>query len=263
MRHKPEKPPSLVTKQLETSIDTFARRESATSWFVLSAIVLISLTAVLAIALAAANWLLVLLTSVALAAAVVFLFRHFLTFRKAMANSDQKRIDWQTAPPDIQRQNLNLEVFELSKILEVESEQIRDLQSAYIVAEDLALRQIQHDENVPLMRHVTVGKAPFDAVMAKNDVLSCIEVSFLIVPDMRQEKIDAMLRKIAAVKKAFAEMGIKMKVRLMMVLVTQLTPEDDDRLRSALRKQRFEETQVDIDIRLLDFESLQKIYVTE
>jgi hypothetical protein len=71
------------------------------------------------------------------------------------------------------------------------------------------------------------------------------------------------MRKIGVVKNTFIDMGIQMKVRLMMVLVTQLTPEDDDRLRMALSKQRFEETPVDIDIRLLDFESLQKIYVTE
>ena len=203
------------------------------------------------------------LASVAFASAVVFSSRQILTLRRLSARTDQKRIDWETAQPDIQRQNLNIEVIELSKILEVESTQISDLQSAYIVAEDLALRQIQQEENVPLMRHVTVGRAPFDAVMVKNDLVACIDVSFLVVPDLRQDKIAAMLKKIVTVKKAFSEMDMKMRVRLMMVLVTQLTPEDDEKLRQALSKQRFEETPVDIDIRLLDFESLQKIYVTE
>ena len=179
------------------------------------------------------------------------------------AAKDEKRIDCETALPEIQRQNLNLEVFELSKILEVESAQISDLQSAYIVAEDLAMRQIQQEENVPLMRHVTLGKAPFDAVLIKNGVISCIEVAFLVSPDIRQEKLDAMMRKIALVKKAFGETGIGMKIRLMMVLVTQLTSEDGDQLRSVLNSKRFSDTPVDIDIRLLDFEELQKIYVTD
>jgi hypothetical protein len=199
----------------------------------------------------------------AFVAAVIFCLQNGILFRRSAATADRKLIDWQTALPDVQRQNLKIEVSELSKILEVESEQLHELQSAYIVAEDLALRQIQQEENVPLMRHVTVGKAPFEAVMVRNDVISCIDVSFLVVPDLRQDKITAMLKKIGRVKSTLAEAGVRMRVRLMMVLVTQLTPEDDDKLREVLKKQRFEETPVDIDIRLLDFESLQKIYVTE
>ena len=55
-----------------------------------------------------------------------------------------------------------------------------------------------------------------------------------------------------------------MKVRLMIVLVTQLTPEDDDRLRDQI-KDRFKNLPVGITtvVNILDFESLQKIYVTE
>ncbi|NOT47292.1 MAG: hypothetical protein HOP17_06025 [Acidobacteria bacterium] len=252
-----------MAKQFETSSERFAHRESFPPWLILSAVILACLAGLLVMAAAKQNWPFASLTLVALGTAVVFLVFNVWTSRRATARSDQKRIDWTTAQPEIQRQNLNIEVFELSKILEVESEQISDLQSAYIVAEDLALRQIQHDESLPLMRHVNVGKAPFNAVFAKCDVLNCIDVFFLVVPELRQEKIDAMLRKIGQVKKAFAEMNVRMKVRLMMVLVTQLSEENNDRLREALGRQKFERTPVDIDIRLLDFESLQKIYVTD
>lgn len=232
-------------------------------WVIMSGVIVVLLLVLIVLSAAARNWLFTGLLGVAFIAAIVFSAGQFLSFQRNAARMDRRRLDWETAQPDIQRQTLKLEVIELSKILEVGSEQISDLQSAYIVAEDLALRQIQLDENVPLMRHVMIGKTPFEAIMVKGDVVSCIDVSFLVVPDLRQEKIDAMMRKIAIVKKTFADMEIGMKVRLMMVLVTQLTPEDDDRLRAALGKQRFEETPVDIDIRLLDFESLQKIYVTE
>ena len=127
-----------------------------------------------------------------------------------------------------------------------------------------SLRQIQQEENVPLMRHVTLGKAPFDAVLIKNDVVSCIEVAFLVAPDLRQERIDAIMRKIALVKETFAETRVKMKLRLMLVLVTQLTPEDEEQLRSVLTPKRFTEMPVDdFVICFLDFESLQKIYVTD
>ncbi len=250
-------------KELETSLDSYSRRESPALWLALSGVTVLSLLVLLVLSLSAGNWLYTSLIAVAAAASVIFSIGQVLSFRRNAARLDRRRLDWETAQPDVQRQNLNVEVFELSKILEVESGQISDLQSAYIVAEDLALRQIQQEENVPLMRHVTIGKTPFEAVMVQGDVVVCIDVSFLVVPDLRQEKIDAMMRKIGSVKRTFADMDIKMRVRLMMVLVTQLTPEDDDRLRTALGKQRFEETPADIDIRLLDFESLQKIYVTE
>lgn len=252
-----------MAKRIETSPETFARPESAVVWVVLSLVAVVCLAIGLVLATIADNWLLFALLLVSLGVVTISSVNSIFQSRKLSATTEQKRIDWETAQPEIQRQNLNLEVFELSKILEVESGQISDLQSAYIVAEDLALRQIQQEENVPLMRHVTLGKAPFDAVLVKNDVISCIEVAFLVSPDLRQEKVDAMMRKMALVKKTFGEMDIRMKVRLMMVLVTQLTPEDEEQLRSMLNSKRFAEMPVDFVICFLDFESLQRIYVTD
>lgn len=228
-----------------------------------SLVVMTALIVVLVLAAVAGNWVQAALVVIALITALLFCVQTRYLLRQAAAANDRTRIHWRNAGPDLQRQSLNLEVVELSGILEVGDEQVAELQSAYIVAEDLALRQIQQEEDLPLIRHITIGKAPFDAVLVKNDIVNCIDVSFLVVPDLRQEKIDAMMKKIGRVKTAFAESGLQMRARLMMVLVTQLTPEDQDRLREILGKQRFKETPADIDIRLLDFESLQKIYVTE
>ena len=125
------------------------------------------------------------------------------------------------------------------------------------------MRQIQQEENVPLLRHVGVGEVPFDAVFVKDDVLNCCEVSFLVAPDLRQDKIDAMVRKVKRVQERIKAAGGTLTVRMMLVLITQLSPEDDERLRSVLNTRRFSGTPVDIDIRLLDFESLQKLYVTD
>ena len=106
--------------------------------------------------------------------------------------------------------------------------------------------------------------ATFDAVLVKQDVIYCAEVSFLVAPDLRQERIDAMLRKMARVKTVVEQMGVAMRVMLMIILVTQLTPEDEQRLRKTLNTaKRFPGAPVEIEIRFLDFEALQKIYVTE
>jgi hypothetical protein len=181
--------------------------------------------------------------------------------RRKLAAVKGEALVWNSAMPEIQRETLNGEVLALSRYLDVAEDQIADLQSAYIVAED-ALRQIQQEEGVPVMRHVAVFGLPFDAVTVKNDVLVCADVMFLVTPDARQEKVDAAVRKMTAVRRSAPRNG-GLETRLMLILVTQLTPADEQTLRSVLKTKRFSETPVDIDIRLLDFETLQRIYVTE
>lgn len=183
--------------------------------------------------------------------------------RKLSAFRSQRHLEWESALPEIQRQNLTIEVHELARILEVEPDQITDLQSAYIVAEDLALRQIQQEENVPLLRHVSIGGVPFDAVIVKGRHLVCCDVVFLVSPEIRQEKIDSIIHKIGAVNAAIESMKTGLEVRLMMIVITQLTPEDRDYLVRSHDTKRFAETPVEIEIRMLDFEALQRIYVTD
>ena len=218
----------------------------------------------LAMALLLAMWPFALVFGASLVGLGAYTFLSTRARRKLAAAQDESRIDWESAMPEIQRESLNIEVLELSRILDVTSEQISDLQSAYIVAEDLALRQIQQEEQVPLLRHVSIGDVPFDAVLVKQDLIYCAEVSFLVAPDLRQERIDAMLRKMGRVKPLLEQMGVAMKVMLMIILVTQLTQEDEQLLRRMLNTaKRFPQSPVEIEIRFLDFEALQKIYVTE
>ena len=183
--------------------------------------------------------------------------------RKLEAVDDRKFIRWDAAMPEIQRQNVNVEVRELARLLGVGREQLNDLLSAYIVAEDLALRQIQQEENLPLMRHVSIGGMPFDGILVDQELVTCIETAFLVVPDVRQEKIESMLKKISQAKRNLLDMKSRLRLRLMLVLVTQLSETEEEQLRGMLVTRRFTDTPVDIDIRLLDFEMLQKVYVSE
>jgi hypothetical protein len=183
--------------------------------------------------------------------------------RKTEALDDRKFIKWDSSSPEIQRQNVNVEVRELAKVIGVGDDGLTDLLSAYIVAEDLALRQIQQEENHPLMRHVSVGRVPFDGILVDQDLITCIEVAFLVAPDIRQDRIEAMLKKVAQAKKDLAEMKSRLRLRLMLVLVTQLSKDEEEQLRGILVSRRFTDAPVDIDIRLLDFEMLQRVYVSE
>lgn len=184
--------------------------------------------------------------------------------KKRLASLDgQKFIDWSAALPEVQRESVNVEVRELARLLKISDDGLSDLLSAYIVAEDLALRQIQQEEQLPLMRHVSFGKVPFDGILVDDDLITCIEVTFLVVPDIRQDRVESVLRKVSQAAKNLADMKSKLRLRLMLVLVTQLDNDEEEELRGVLTARRFFDTPVDIDIRILDFETLQQVYLNE
>jgi hypothetical protein len=252
-----------MQKPLENTSISFQKPQATFPYFLMGTGVAVLLLAGAVVAVINKNWLLFAIFAVSLFGLAIYAIVSGIKIGKLTSSLSRNAIEWSAAMPDMQRQNLNIEVRELSKILQVESAQISDLQSAYIVAEDLALRQIQHEEGVPLMRHVSVGSVPFDAVFLKDNLLVCCEVSFLVAPELRQDRIESMMRKIAQAKNEIEKNGSGMSIRLMIALVTQLVADDEATLRSALNKQKFAETPVDIDIRLLDFEALQKMYVTD
>jgi hypothetical protein len=163
-----------MAKQMDNSIVSFSRRSSVMPQLFLGGVVLIVLIGGLIYAMSISLWPIAAIFAVAAVGLIAYTWFSIDQFRRLAAAHDQSRIDWEAALPEIQRQQLNVEVLELSKVLEVETEQVSDLQSAYLVAEDLALRQIQQEENVPLLRHVSVGEVPFDAVFVKDDVLQLL-----------------------------------------------------------------------------------------
>lgn len=253
----------IMPNQTDNSLARFERRPTSYPLTIVGFALFTLLAVGLGTSIRAQNWIAAGLFFGALIAFVVAAFVNLNRNRRLEGAADRKYISWDSASPELQRQNVNIEVHELARLLGVGSEQMTDLLSAYVVAEDLALRHIQQEESLPLLRHVSIGKAPFDAILVEQDMITCIEVSFLVVPDVRREKIESMLKRISLAKKNLAEMKIRLRLKLMLVLVTQLSPEDEEQLRGVLITRRFSETPVDIDIRLLDFETLQKVYVAD
>lgn len=229
---------------------------------IIGGFVLICLISGLVAALLAGSRAAAVLVGAGMIGTLALVFLNLRQAQKAAAGSVNEQLRWETALPDIQRQDLNIEISELGRVLEVGDDQMGDLLSAYIVAEDLALRQIQHEEKLPILRHVCIAKTPFDGVLVKQELITCIAVTFVVAPEIRQEKVDSMMRKMAAVKKVLAQTGSRAKLRFLLVLVTQLSREDEARLRSSLAG-KFSSTTVDIDIRLLDFETLQRTYAID
>jgi len=251
-----------MIKQNERTLANFAR--PAPNFLVLAAgtIALICLEIGLVSTLSTENYGLAGLFLLSILGLVFFLWTNMNQWKKISVGEGNKNLAWEIDLPESQRQKLNHEVISLAKILDISQEQLSDLLSAYIVAEDLALRQIQQEARIPVMRHVQIGNVPFDGVLVKQDVITCIEVTFLVTPNIGQEKINLIMNKMASTKKAFSRLNNGAKMRLLLVLVTQLDQTAEAQLRSSLVK-KFGSTPVDVDIRLLDFESLQKIYAMD
>lgn len=204
-------------------------------------------------------WSIMILLSFAFAGTAAYFY--FNTVKRPIGL--QHRLEWQPTLTDVQRQSLALEVEGIAASLELDPLQTTELFSAYVVAEDLALRRIQQDHSTAMIRHLQVGGAPFDALIIEPNELICVEVSFVVKPDLRQEKVDSMLRKMGTVKRYLASQRLDVALKLLLVVVTQLTPEEVDELKSRLTGKRFPDSPVNIDIHFFDFEELQKTYVTE
>lgn len=178
-----------------------------------------------------------------------------------VAGRDSREFGWKSSPTERQRRKLNENLREIVVAPKFADARIDDLFSAYVVAEDLAFRQIQQETKENLLRHQSIGGVDFDAILVKPDYVTCIETAFLVAPDVSQEKINEILHRISSAKKIFEQSGKKTNLRLLFVLITRLDKAGETQLRASLVK-KFAATSVDIDIRLFDFEELQKIYAS-
>ena len=257
-----------MTKSNKPSLTNYARPLSN---YLIAVISLIAV-ACLAIGFAAASpnleaaqrWILIVsLILLAFFGSAISVWLILRASRRVVVGKSNKDIEWQVDSPENQKGKLNAEVRELAAILEISDEQLTDLLSAYVVAEDLALRKIQQDERKPLFRHVRVKNIGFDAVLLSENNLNFIEVTFLVAPELPQKKISLIAGKVAAAKEFFGENYPDSKLKFSLVLVTQLDREADAKLRSTLTKERFSTIPVDIDINFYDFEELQKVYAIE
>lgn len=184
------------------------------------------------------------------------ILRHF---RKLAVSERDDEIPWQIMSPEKQQRKLNSEVDDLARLLGIPEAQMSDLRSAYIVAEDLALRSIEQEAELSLKRHVSLEKTDFDAILINEDVIKCVEVTFAIISDISQEKINLMLKRADLFKRNLAKIRPQTKIILMLVLVTQLEKADELELRTNVAG-KFGKTPVDVEIRWFDFETLQRTF---
>ncbi len=182
--------------------------------------------------------------------------------RELSVSKNDGQIIWQKMLPEAQRRKLNIEITALATALKIPKQQRSDLCSAYIVAEDLALRQIEQEVERPIVRHVNIEGAEFDGVFVKRDVVTFIDTMFMVSPEVSPEIIKNLLKKVEFAGRKIADIRKGSKPRLLLAIVTQLDADAEAKLRSTLIS-KFTSTPVDVDIRLLDFESLQRVFAAD
>ena len=223
---------------------------------IIGGFIFLCLAAVAYLSVQNAAWATLIIAVFAIAAGVAYIYFNSVGRPAAL----EHRLDWQPALIEVQKQSLTLEVEGIAESLQQEPWESTDLFMAYVVAEDLALRQVQQEHSAPMIRHLQVGGTPFGALIVEPNELICVEVSFVVSPDLRQDKVDAMLRKAGTVRRFLATQKLDVELKLLIVVVTQLTPDEVTELRSRL-SDRFPDSPVNIDIHFLDFEELQRRFV--
>ena len=251
-----------MARQIDNSLDRFAPGRSTAAIGLLAGGVSLMLLAAAFYSLASGSYALGALVLLSLLGLAAYSYVSARERARLLGRNAARSLEWKAAPHELQRQNLNVAAKELARILEKSHDSGTEIHTALIVAEDLALRRIQQEEGVPVVRHTSVAGIPFDAMFIKGDTLVCADVTFLVAPTLKQERVAAMLNKIAAVKRYVDAMNVGLTVRLMIVATTQMADDELNELRRSLDTSRFVSTVTDVDIRFLDFDELQRSFVS-
>jgi hypothetical protein len=166
-----------------------------------------------------------------------------------------------TLSPDQQRRKLNLELSSLNG--NAGRAPGIDTRSAYLVAEDLVLRQMEIELGTPFMRHVAIEGIPFDGAALRSDRVVGIEVKFVDEPKLGHEIIDTLRDKAEYAATRLKRSQPNATFTFLLALVTQMTPEEDTRFRMQLEN-RFAITPVkEIEIRSFNFDTLQSTFTSD
>jgi hypothetical protein len=179
-----------------------------------------------------------------------------------------------TLTPDQQRRKLNAEVSSIINAVAQSSGDSKrksnadttsrsDVRMAFIVAEDLALRQLELEYGETFMRHVALEGVPFDGVWVSNGNIAGIEVKFLDVPLLPQESVDSLLDKAEYAAARLKRTRPDASFAFVLALVTQLSAEEQTKLRMGLEN-KFALTPVKkIELKVFDFDSLQNTFTAD
>ena len=160
-----------------------------------------------------------------------------------------------------QKRKLNTEVAAIMRDLDLDANQRDEIYLAYVVAQDLALRQAETELQTAFARHRALDGTMFDAVSIKDKLLLCAEVLFLTEPDLPAAKLAQVLEKSAAVKNIVPPETAQIK--LLLLLVTQFDTGEIKNFYENLRRELRSNAPVDVTVKIFDFAELQNTFLNE
>lgn len=257
-----------MVKQKKPSLTDFSQQSSNQSVVSINLVVLVFLILVLFITFATEGLgssmgrvFSVFLTLVSVLGIIISTSLILRKTRNSAIEKNNKSFEWTISSPEAQKIKLKNEVGEIAALMEIPDDQYSDLVLAYIVAEDLSLREIQQDAKQPLIRHARIGENEFDAVLLTENLITCVDMTFLVAPVLSVEKIARIEKKIAAARKVVDRQFPNSNLKLLLVIVTQLDALHEAELRANLTRDKFANIPVNyFEIAFYSFEELQKIY---
>lgn len=165
--------------------------------------------------------------------------------------------------PEQQKRKLNLAVSTIMQALNLPESQRGDVRSAYVIAVDLALRQLEIDYQTLCARHTVLEGVPFDAVAVKDNQIFCVEIEFLTQPEFPSARLAAIFDKINFVNQRIHRALANAKVALFLILITQLSRRDEEIFHKELKKQISKGAPVEVYAPIYNFEQLQRTFLDE
>lgn len=187
----------------------------------------------------------------------------FFSNKKSVVGALDAAFSWSIVAPEQQKQQLNAAVSAILTALNLPETEREQARLAYVVAADLALRQIEIEYNLPFFRQRMIEGVPFDAVALRDKKVLCAEILFLPAPEIPAERLEIIFKKADYVNQRIGSLRAGSSARLLLVIVTQSWRDETVKFNQTLRKLLHSHAPVETDARFFDFDNLQRNFLSE
>ena len=139
---------------------------------------------------------------------------------------------------------------------------LQEMCTTYLMAGDLALRQLGLEHPEGLRRHVAVADTPFDGAVTEGERLFAVEVKLLPTGDLRHEILQSVLERAEQTARRLARTAPQRKFALLLLLVVDATAAEREYLRENMVG-RLSAATIDVDLVIYDYNELHRTFARE
>jgi hypothetical protein len=139
---------------------------------------------------------------------------------------------------------------------------LQEMCTTYLLASDLALRQLGLEHPHTLRRYVAVEDTPFDSAIVEYDRLFAVELKLLPTGDLRPEILHSLLDRAENTARRLQRTAPRKTFTLLLILVVATTAEEREQLREDMLG-RLGAAKVDVDLVIYDYNELHRNFARE